>query len=203
MKRVIEGGHFYSSEWFAQESEKWWEITQSLCQNNGNESMLFIDDVHDESMHDSTVILPIHIDCSQLRWEISEQAQIVIDQANKNDNANTDSQVIILQPHHIYLESDMYAYTLDVIDILDSLPRRKRTRYSDWKWAFCSNVKILHADGTPTCVGYDLWLTHLKRQRWFKEALNILPASYYEQQVAVKRIYRKIDPDFSITQHYT
>lgn len=202
MKQVVEGGHFYLTEGFNPKCKEGWKITESLCRENGNESMLFIDDVHEESMHASNEILPIHITATELRSSISDKTEKLIDQINQNDFVSQDSEVITLSPNHILLESEMLEYTLDVIEILKDLPRRKRIRFRDGKWAFCSNVKVLHPDGTPTCVWFDLWLTLLKQKQWFEAALNVLPATYYPQQAAVSRIYQKVDPNFPIQQHY-
>jgi len=202
METIVEWGHFYLQEWFSTESKEWWELTNKLSKVNWNESMLFIDDIHEVSFSDKLSIIPVKIDLSKLTTSISEKAYYIIEQVNINNWVEIDINETIIDPNHILLESEMSDYTNKVIDILHKLPKRKKVRFRNWKWWFCSNIKVIHANSTPTCVWYDLWLTLLKEELWFKKAINVLPISYEEQQACLKRIYKKVNPEFSIEQIY-
>jgi len=202
MRKIIEWGHFYASEGFSTESKQGWEIADQMSQKNGNESMVFIDDIHEKSFSEDLIIIPVHIDTSYLQWNISDKAHHIIEETNKNPQVTIDQVATTIIPNHILLESEMTKYTEQAIELLRNLPRRKKVRFRDGKWAFCSNIKIIHPDSTPTCVWYDLWLTLFKQQSWFDEVINVLPSSYEEQQASLKRIYKKIDPNFPITQIY-
>lgn len=202
MKTIVEGWHFYAKEWFLPESKTWWSITEKMSQEDGNESMLFIDDVHDKSPVLVTDIIPVHIDTSRLVSNPTELCMDIISLVNKNDNASIDVEPFQLLPEHIVLESEMKQHTDRVTELLEWLPRKKRIRHRDWKWSFCSNAKVLYPNGDPTCIWFDLGLTFLKQEMWFDRTFNVLPEIYKEQQAFLKRIYQKIDPNFSIEQHY-
>jgi len=197
MKKIIEGGHFYISEGFSEESRKWWQITQQLCNDFGSDAMLFIDDVHKRDNSENQV--PFHIDTTGLLSDISDKCSDIINKFNHWSQENK----FLLQPDHIILESEMSDYLNEVIIILSGLSKKKRYQNRDNKWGFCSNIKILDAQGTPSCVWYDLWLTYFKDKiLGYTSAINVLSEDYISQQSAVNRIYQKVNPDFELQQKY-
>lgn len=199
-KIVVEWGHFYMSEWFSTESLKWWELAQQLCSGiNSAETMLFIDDINERNFTKKINLLELNIDVSYLLSGITEKCRKIIENINLTSWHKCD---YILSPNHIVLESEMKCYTEIVMDILSKLPKKRRLRINEWKWCFCSNIKIANEDWIPTCVWYDLWLTYLKEQMWFSWAINVLPFDYNEQQEYLNRLYSKVNSSFDLSQHY-
>lgn len=164
--------------------------------------MLFIDDVHPKS-REATDIVPVQISYEKIIYAVSDKCQNIVEKANNNSYVTLDQEVIFVQPEYIILESEMWEYAQQIVEILQGLPRRKRYKFREWKWGFCSNQKNIDNANTPTCIGYDLGLTYFKdkilKHTW---GINILSSVYEEQQDGVKKIYQKVNPDFYLEQIY-
>lgn len=138
-----------------------------------------------------------------MRNVLSEEALWIIEQVNQNSRVTLDVPIIELSPDFIVLESQMREYAIRTIEILEWLSRKKRYKFREWKWWFCSEQKLLDAHGVPTCIGYDVWLTYFKDTvLWFDWWVNVLSKVYEGQQEGVTRVYNKINPDFKLWQLY-
>ena len=201
MKTIIEGWHFYTSEWFSKESALGWNITSKLCNDLQADSMLFIDDVHPPT-NSCIELISLQVDISQSISDISEFAMGIIEQINSKWSI-TDTSTYVISPHHIALESEMWKYTQDVIEILTGLPKKKRYKFREGKGWFCSNTKMLDINNKPTCVWYEVWLSYFKDKiLGYDSAINVLPEWYLNQQIATSRIYEKVNSDFLLEQKY-
>ena len=95
----------------------------------------------------------------------------------------------------IVRESEVVAKAWEFLELLKKLPRKRRARNNSGRW-YCSGFPLMTRSGTPDCVLLDAGLTLLKSKLGFREAVNILPKFYEEQQVKLLRLVRKALPDF-------
>lgn len=165
-------------------------------------TLLFIDDVHPESQ-EATGIVPVEISTWWLSADITEKCREVIEYTNRNSFVTLDREKTLVEPSYIVLESEVQEYTMMVIDILSWLSRKKRYNFREGIGGFCSNQKLLDAYENPTCIGYDLGLTYFKdKVLGYASGVNILSDVYHDQQDGVTRVYRKVNPDFTLEQSY-
>jgi hypothetical protein len=198
VNKVIEWWHFYSKIWFTTDAKKWWQITEELCNLEPSaQSMLFIDDVHEKNFVENPTVIPVHINLEYLIWVVSKKCKQLIPEINET-SATLGKTPFSLSPNYIVLESEMKEYTDEIIRILSNLPWKKRAKFKEWVWNFCSNIKLTDGEGEPTCVWFDVWLTLLKQRMWFSSGVNVLPSQYKEQQEKVRKIIEKIIPEFDL-----
>jgi len=168
----------------------------------GLPKLLFIDDVHPES-REATHIVPVSIETHQAQHTLSRDTLELIEHVNRNMHVTLDSPVTTVSPEYIVLESEMTEFTMRVIEILTGLSRKKRYKFREGVWWFCSEQKLLDNLWVPTCIWYDVGLTYFKDTvLWFESGVNILSNVYKEQQAGVKRVYQKVNPDFEMDQLY-
>jgi hypothetical protein len=170
--RIIEAGHFYEVKGPTAWSRVGWRIL-SRIKKPDDKTMLFVDDVHQLSdVHESERNLP----------------NVSFPEVPKQD--------------FLIRESFVKEHALEALDFLKKLPKRKKARFNggqEKRW-FCSGVALTHSNEYPTCTLLDLGLTIHKHELGFKNAVNILPLFYEEQQAGLLRLVKKcLPPDFNVT----
>ena len=100
-------------------------------------------------------------------------------------------------PTHVSVESEMLAHAHEALKALEALPKRHRARKIRGAW-HCSGFPLQAESGRPLCLFFDLGLTWRKRQLGFRQAVNVVPEFYAEEQRRLLRLTTKAMPDFNL-----
>jgi len=168
MSRILEAGHYYRVKGPTRWSQLGWEVLRRI-RSDGDRTMLFIDDVHDEDqLHEVEL-------CAPTVETFDPVADFRVLESRMNGEADE---------------------VFNRLGELSSKGRPKKLRDGSWH---CSGTMIRHANGDPTCALLDAGLALWKFQQGFRRGVNILPEHYYWQQQYVLRLVMKAVPDFDLS----
>ena len=146
---------------------------------------------------------------SVIGWEImlevrceNDKSLLFIDDVHPLENVSADERslpTVKFDPRHdfLVLESDVISKALQVLSILQTLPKKRAARMNSGRW-FCSGSSLVTEAGLPSCVLLDAGLTLLKNQLGFWEGVNILPYFYEDEQRKLLRLIAKALPEFRL-----
>ncbi len=104
-----------------------------------------------------------------------------------------------VSPDFTFMESDVANEAFHFLNLLkDVTPRKKKAKLEHGSW-YCSGFPLTDAEGNPLCVLLDAGLTLRKHNLGFKNGVNVLPKFYEEEQYRLKRLLRKVLPEFDLS----
>jgi len=141
-------------------------------------------------------------------WQIMEQIKspgdqtlLFIDDIHHQKNMFTEEVSLPVvdfypQPDYLVMESKVLGEAITILRILKGLSKKKKARKGNNGAWFCSGFPITTPLGDPICVLLDAGLTLKKQSFGFKEAVNILPLFYEQEQRMLLRLIAKAMPEF-------